>query len=259
MNSWPRHVFRNLAGACLLFQGSLAAAEVWWPEAGTPAPDIASTPQWLTGQKLNFSRWDGGRIETSKAFLSGWPYFNPPWPDVVDATTRWYDTGTARLASEMGYNFLWLTFSVGFSIEQERGQWEELSAYIRECHQRGIKVAAYMSSTNMFIEDMFAHVPASKGWLLLDAKDQPVPYSAANFQKIGRTTRQLADITNPDWKDYLKQRIDAAIDLGFDAIEYDNTYWVVAGRKSQEQYATFLKKNRFVTLRRPDAFMNWRS
>lgn len=235
----------RVAVVLLLALGRVGFAEVWWPEAAYPLPDKASAPGWLTGEKLNFSRWDGGRIEVSKAFLSGWPYFNPPWPDVVDATTRWTDIETVQLAREMGYNFLWLTFSAGFSIEQERGQWEALRAYVEECHKYGIKVAAYMSSCNVFVDDMFAQVPECKEWLLLDADGVPVPYGAANFKKIGRITRQLADITNPDWKNYLKKRIDAAIDLGFDALEYDNTHWAVAGEKSKEQYATFLARNGF--------------
>ena len=59
------------------------------------------------------------------------------------------------LVEAMGFNFIWLTFNVGYSIEKERHQWDLLGDYVKACHERGIKVAAYLSSTNMFVDDMF--------------------------------------------------------------------------------------------------------
>jgi len=241
-----RYRLRMLCLVLLLgvFCGS-ALAEVWFPTPLYPHADRESAPDWLKNHKLNFSRWDGGPIETCKGMLSGWPYFNAPWPSVIDATNRWYDLQTVDLAEKMGYNFLWLTFSVGYSIEQEQYQWEILRPYIEECHKRGIRVAAYMSSSNMFVDDMFETVPESKEWLLLDAEGEPVPYGAAAYKRMGRTTRMLADITHPGWKAYLKKRIDAALALGFDAIEYDNTFWYASGKSAREGYAKFLEKNVF--------------
>ncbi len=46
---------------------------------------------------MRFSRWDGGRIETAKAFLSGWPGLNPPNPDYLYTMTNWYDPKTVQL------------------------------------------------------------------------------------------------------------------------------------------------------------------
>ncbi len=151
-----------------LFNTSVQAADIWWPGPEYPTPEKASAPAWLLNQKLNFSRWDGGPLEVCKGMLSGWPYFNAPWPDVVDATSRWYDPETVGLVEEMGFNFIWLTFNVGYSIEKERHQWDLLRDYVNACHARGIRVAAYLSSTNMFVDDMFVREPRSKEWQLLD-------------------------------------------------------------------------------------------
>ncbi|MHC4565709.1 MAG: hypothetical protein ACYTE3_08110 [Planctomycetota bacterium] len=227
----------------------LQAGDLWWPGPEYPTPRKDAAPAWLLGRKINFSRWDGGPLEVCKGMLSGWPYFNAPWPDVVDATSRWYDPETIDLVEAMGFNFIWLTFNVGYSIEKERHQWELLGDYVKACHERGIKVAAYLSSTNMFVDDMFVCEPRSKGWQLLDANDEPVPYGSASYARIGRITRVRADITNPEWKAYMKRRIDAVIDAGFDAIEYDNTWWVIRGRKSERMFAEFLVRNEFVDTR----------
>ncbi|UCE49999.1 MAG: hypothetical protein JSW47_07540, partial [Phycisphaerales bacterium] len=225
---------------------STPAADVWWPGPDYPVPQKASAPAWLLTQKLNFSRWDGGPLEVCKGMLSGWPYFNAPWPSVVNATSRWYDPETVELVELMGYNFIWLTFNVGYSIEKERHQWDLLRDYVDACHARGIWVAAYLSSTNMFIDDMFVREPQSKNWQLLDENDKPIPYGAASYERIGRITRVRADITNAQWKAYMKKRIDAVIDTGFDAIEYDNTWWVIKGKRSEKMFAQFLEKNGFV-------------
>jgi len=230
----------------VFFLGAAGQAGLWWPEADHPGPDANSLPTWLKTGKVCFSRWDGGRIEAAKGFLSGWAFFNPPWPDIVDATVRWYDLDTVDLAVRMGYNFVWLTMSNGFSVEQESGHWRVLKRYVDECHRRGIKVAAYQSLTNMFVDDMFVRVPESKGWQLLGPDGQPVPYGAAWYKKMGRVTRVLADVSRPEWRTYLKRRIDAAIDLGFDALEWDNvTYSIGGDQRSRDRYAQFLSNNRF--------------
>lgn len=163
------------------------AGAIWWPDQDFPPADRAAAPAWLTGEKLCFSRWDGGRIEACKGFLSGWTYFNPPWPDVIDATTRWYDPQTVELAERMGYNFLWLTFSAGFSIARERGQWEELRHYTAACHKQNIKVAAYTSSTNMFTDDMLAHVPDVDGMDIGQVFDELV----GEVQCLERVIREI--------------------------------------------------------------------
>ncbi|MHC4118248.1 MAG: hypothetical protein ACYSWO_12140 [Planctomycetota bacterium] len=227
----------------------VSAGDIRWPGPEYSKPQKYSAPAWLLDRKLNFSRWDGGPLEVCKGMLSGWPYFNAPWPDVVDATSRWYDPETVELVEAMGFNFIWLTFNVGYSIEKERHQWDLLGDYVRACHQRGIKVAAYLSSTNMFIDDMFVREPRSKDWQLLDEKDEPIPYGSASYARIGRITRVRADITNRQWKEYMKRRIDAVIDAGFDAIEYDNTWWVIRGKRSEKMFAEFLAENRFVDTR----------
>ena len=156
--------------------------------------------------------------------LSGWPGFNPPIPDNVYTMSNWYDPQTIHLLRDAGINVAWVTFSNGFSIPTEQNHREQLRRYIAECHRQGIHVIAYESVANIFWEDMFEHVPESRDWVQMDADGKPVPYGSGDYSKMGRVTRYMADLGNPQWRDYLKKRVDLAIDAGADALMYDNNF-----------------------------------
>jgi hypothetical protein len=191
-----------------------------WP--GGPARE--AQPVWAAPGKIRFARWDGGRIETAKAMLSGWVGFNPPIPDYLDSMTNWYTPRTIRLLKEAGVNTITVTFSNGFSNATERGHQEQLKEYIVQCHREGIRVLAYESIANMFWEDMFENVPQSKDWVRMGAGGKPTPYSAGTYAKMGRVTRYMARLAHPGWREYLKKRIDLAIEAGADGIFYDNNF-----------------------------------
>jgi hypothetical protein len=192
-----------------------------YPKQWPAGPSKDSVPDWAGPGAIRFSRWDGGPIETAKAFLSGWPGMNPPVPDYVYTTTNWYDLSTVQLLRDAHINLIWVTFSNGFSIPSEKMQRDLLRTYIEECHKCGIRVMAYQSVANMFWEDMFPNVPESKDWLLTSG-GKPVPYGAGDYTKMGRVTRYMADLSKPGWRAYMKKRIDLAIEAGADGIMYDN-------------------------------------
>jgi hypothetical protein len=211
-----------------------------WP-AG-PARD--AQPIWAAPGKIRFARWDGGRIETAKAMLSGWVGFNPPIPDYVDSMTNWYTPRTARLLKEAGVNTITVTFSNGFSNQTERNHQEQLKEYIALCHREGIRVLAYESIANMFWEDMFENVPESKDWVRKDPDGKPTPYSAGSYAKMGRVTRYMARLAHPGWREYLKKRIDLAIEAGADGIFYDNNFNEYLFETYREMYRHGLSRKR---------------
>lgn len=197
---------------------SRLSVPVEWPIG--PAKD--SVPAWARQGLIHFARWDGGRLESVKGILSGWPHFWPPNPDTLYATTNWYDPHTIQLLKQAGVNMIWVTFSNGFSNETEKLNQGQLAPYIAECHRQGIHVMAYESMTNMFWQDMYAHVPESRDWLSIGKQGKPVPYGAAAYEKLGYVSRYLADLRNPEWQAYLRKRVSLALDAGADGIMYDN-------------------------------------
>ena len=187
-----------------------------------PAQNVtAAVPEWARTGNFSFARWDGGPLEVSKGVLSGWPGFVVPDPQVIHATTDLYDPATIELLERAQVSWIWVTWSVGFSNQTEAAQQAVLRKYIEECHRHGIHVTAYMSIGNIFWEDMFAHEPQSRDWLLM-INGQPVPYGTADYAAVGQVTRYLADLSLKAWQEYTLARVIAAVEAGADAIMFDN-------------------------------------
>jgi hypothetical protein len=201
-----------------------AAGAMGLPTTWPAGPPREAAPAWAAAGKIRFARWDGGRIETAKAVLSGWPGFNPPAPDLLESMTNWYTPASIPLLLEARINAIWVTFSNGFSIETERTHMEQVKRYIEECHRHGIRVLAYASIANIFWEDMVERVPESKDWVRIGADGKPTPYGAVSYAKVGRVTRYMARISHPGWQDYLRRRVDLALEAGADGIFYDNNF-----------------------------------
>jgi hypothetical protein len=200
-----------------------------------PAPTTQLTvPEWARTGNFSFARWDGGPLEVSKGELSGWPGFVVPDPQVIYATSNLYDSGTIGLIGRGHVNWVWVTWSVGFSNQTEEAQQVLVRRYIEECHRNGIHVTAYLSIANMFWEDMFLHVPESREWVL-KINGQPVPYSAADYAAVGNVTRYMADLSLEAWQQYTLGRVIEAVNAGADAIVFDNSS-AIYGRELLEQF-----------------------
>ena len=52
-------------------------------------------------------------------------------------------------------NFVWVTYSVGFSWQDEEAQRVATREIVKKLHAHGIKVAAYMCASSVFWECMF--------------------------------------------------------------------------------------------------------
>lgn len=181
-----------------------------------PEP-TSPVPEWARAEHVRYARWDGGPLEVAKGILSGWPYLLEP--DQIYATTNWYSDASLPLLAEADINWIWVTWSVGFSPEDEAWQQEILSKYVRSCHDVGVRVTAYISIANLF-HDSWLVRPEASDWLQRDAQNQPIPYGAAKYS--GATTRFLACLSHPGWLAHLAAQIEGALDAGVDGIMFDN-------------------------------------
>jgi hypothetical protein len=198
------------------------------------AVSSGAVPDWALAGNYTFARWDGGPIEAAKGMLTGWPGFVPPDPEVIYATRNFYEPGTIDLIERANVNWVWVTWSNGFSNQTEEPQHILLRKYIAYCHQHGIHVSAYISIGNIFWEDMFQNVPESRDWVL-KINGQPVPYPAANYAAVGLVTRYMADLSLQAWQEYTLGRVTAAVNGGADGIVFDNSLEIY-GRALLEQF-----------------------
>ena len=206
---WILSLLKLLSGVFLIVGTSLAADKP------------LSTPRGAQTGQIRVADWYGGPVETAKGILSGWPEFFVADPSVIYAETTRYDLQRVNLLQRANINWVGVVWSAGFSNESERVQHDLLGSFIAECHRRGIHVAAYLSIANIFAEDMFAHQPESRNWVL-EKDGQPVPYGAADYKRVGRVTRYMADLRKTGWQEEVLRRALAAVTAGVDGLNFDN-------------------------------------
>ncbi len=197
--------------------GSAAAQKM---PAGV-APDLAHLPAWLQQGRFRFARFDGGPIEIQKTRRSAWGMRFTPDEQKVLANVYSrdvYGRQMVNLLVKAHVNFVWVTYSAGFSWEDEAPQRALVREITRMLHQHGIKVAAYMCAVSLFWQSMFRDVPQSVRWIMFEPDGLPYRYSG------GRDAlRYIANLNDPGWVRYQEKRIGGMIDDGMDAIFFDNT------------------------------------
>ena len=180
-------------------------------------------PSWAEQGNFRFIRLDGGQIESRKAERTWWgKKFTPEEKDVL---AHIYDRDFEQmlaLLQQADFNWIWVTWSSGWSLRDEKTNQENLRKVIAGCHQHGIHVSAYLSASNMFQESAYRDDPETKKyglwmhWL-------PMFYAGPTSTNLHISwQRRLADARKAGWRAYLLKKAEMAIDAGADAIVWDN-------------------------------------
>lgn len=179
-----------------------------------------SVPSWAETGRFRYARWDGGILDVVKGVLPGWPSWREPAQ--LLAVAEWYERRNVELLELAQVNWIWVTFSNGFSLWSELPHQVRLRDFISECQRHDVHVITYMSIANVFYEDVFAREPRSKEWIAVNNVGQPIPYGSANYTGLASNTRYLACLQHPEWGAYLKQGIGRAVEAGCEGIVWDN-------------------------------------
>jgi hypothetical protein len=177
-------------------------------------------PSWLKSGTLRFARFDGGAIETQKTLRSEWAaQFTPQDREILANLYGKHADRMIDLLVQAKINFVWVTYSVGFSWQDEEAQRIAVRELVKKLHAHGIKVAAYICAISIFWESLFKDDPQSVRWIMVGSDGVPYRYSD------GRDVmRFVADINSSGWVEYQKRRVGAVIDDGLDAIFFDNPF-----------------------------------
>ena len=193
-----------------------------------PAPNLyrakpQDVPTWAEQGNFRFIRIDGGQIESWKAERTWWgDKFSTGEKAVL---THIYDSEFEQmlgLLKQAEFNWIWVTWSNGWSFEDEDENRENLKKVITRCHENGIHVSAYLSASNMFRESAYRDDPETKKYGLW-MHHIPLFYAGPTKTDLQISwDRRLADTRKPGWRTYLLKKAELAVDAGVDAIVWDN-------------------------------------
>jgi Glycoside-hydrolase family GH114 len=220
----PVRIIRNI-GLIGLVAASLLLC---FAQSFEPAPKLyrakpEEVPPWAEQGNFRFIRLDGGRMESWKAERTWWgKKFSAEEKEVL---THIYDRDFEQmlgLLKQAEFNWIWVTWSSGWSLKDERENQENLKQVIARCHENGIHVSAYLSASNMFRKSAFRDDPQTKKYGLW-MHGIPMFYAGPTKTELHISwDRRLADARKPGWRAYLLEKAELAVDAGVDAIMWDN-------------------------------------
>lgn len=121
-----------------------------------------------------------------------------------------------NLTKEINANLTMVGYT-GTSGKREEWKWKAIRAFIQRAHEEGIIVSTYMKTTSIQWKPMFDQRPESKDWIMLFQDGRPALYSRD-------PERYMGCVNNTGWREFLKEMIRGAVDVGVDGLFYDNHF-----------------------------------
>lgn len=188
---------------------------------GNRVKGTSKPPRWMTrGRARNYSSYVGP-AEMGKALFSGRWNFSPR--QLYEVARGYEPERFLPRVVEARATHTILVWSPGFSHEGDRAQWEILRTLVPKLKRKRVHPVAYLSLTNCFRKELFPKVPEAREWLQQNAHGGPVPYDFADYGDE-EPARYLMCVNRREWREYLKEKVLAAVEAGFDGLFFDNLF-----------------------------------
>lgn len=134
-------------------------------------------------------------------------FFNPKI-DINSLMSSYDYDYLAKVKDKFGVTDFWATYSWGFSPEVEKEDYEFLLSKLDNFKKLGIKLHAYIQGPNL-VYSQFPDVD----WFCEDERGRPVTYYRG---------RRVTCLNNPEFREFINNKIRSTYGLGFDGIYVDN-------------------------------------
>jgi hypothetical protein len=135
---------------------------------------------------------------------------------------NWFDSDSCTaLIQDLGFNILHSRFYKGMGWDYESQDFPNVKKFVKNCHNHGIKVLAYVQFGTLYYETMQNEVPDLEDWAAIDQHGEKYIYQGFPNSYY----RWIPCINNQAFEEYLKKVIRIAlVDGDFDGILYDNCF-----------------------------------
>jgi len=151
-------------------------------------------------------------------------YFNPKI-DINSLMSSYDYDYPAKVKEKFAITDFWATYSWGFSDENEIEDRKFLLDRVDNFHKLGIKLHAYIQGLNLVYEDF-----KDKNWFCLDEKKRLISYFRG---------RKVTCLNNPEFREYIRNKILNMYDKGFDGIFMDNIQMGQLGIPTSKDFLPF--------------------
>jgi hypothetical protein len=208
-------------------------------------------PGWVKKGQTQFQNYHAGPAEVAKGILTQSSTVGQGFDELMAANGLFCGRLTPELIWEratkyseafldemraLGKTLIQVNWSCGFSTQSEAIQRQIVTEFTRKAHQRGMRICAYLSLTNIFWKDALEHEPHLGNMLARYSDGRPHLYAYSR-------ARHLACVNQPGWLDYLKNKVRMVIEeADVDAVYFDNLVGACACERCKGLFAEFTER-----------------
>jgi hypothetical protein len=137
---------------------------------------------------------------------------------LAEAIRKWYAPSTIDYLKQAGFDWVWLTWSVGLDSREEEKESSQVREYIRRCRQQRIRALGVVSAGQLILPP---DVASTTKRTLKSPQGIPLPCQEVNLSTHPSVACYQANLDEPDWQNAVVTQSIKAVDAGADGVILD--------------------------------------